>query len=210
MGRPEFLQLDGTNGSESVAWGIVDYAPVSPVPDTKAATGKVATETVFMVARIQYFDPFEAIPGNALNVLGNEIATVWSNPILGNTQPSDASAQIQNLELLNHAITSLRFDGNADTWFDEIRIGLDYASVAPIAVGTDGDFDGDSDVDGADFLEWQRNLGDATNLGLWESNYGTPAPAIAAAAAVPEPASLLLAGAMAMLVLSRRTLFAAK
>jgi hypothetical protein len=56
-----------------------------------------------------------------------------------------------------------------------------------------GDFDGDGDVDGADFLVWQRDLGDAPNLTLWEGNYGAPA-AQAAAATVPEPstASLLL------------------
>jgi fibronectin-binding autotransporter adhesin len=51
-----------------------------------------------------------------------------------------------------------------------------------------GDTDGDGDSDGNDFLIWQRYLG-ATN------------PAVAAAAAVPEPASALLAaGAMLGLV----------
>ncbi len=209
LGRPWKLQTDGSNGTpgdatKNDAWGIIDFAPAL---DTLAATGEVAVDTVFMVARIQYFDPFEAIPGNPANVLGNEIVTVWTDPILGSTQPSDANAAVQNFELSNNAITSIRLGGNADSWFDEIRIGLDYASVAPIAVGTDGDFDGDSDVDGADFLEWQRNLGDATNLALWESNFGAPSPAVGAATAVPEPSSLLLASALAMVVtLSRRTL----
>src|SRR5690606_8026162 len=46
-------------------------------------------------------------------------------------------------------------------------------------VGADADNDGDSD--GADFLVWQRNFGQ-----------GTP-PASPAAAAVPEPATLLIA-----------------
>jgi hypothetical protein len=41
-----------------------------------------------------------------------------------------------------------------------------------------GDADGDRDVDGADFLAWQRQLGGAT--------------AVTAGAAVPEPASLVL------------------
>ena len=63
--------------------------------------------------------------------------------------------------------------------------------AAPPAIP--GDFDGDGDADGADFLVWQRDLGDAPNLTLWEGNYGAPA-AQAAVAAVPEPstASLLL------------------
>ncbi len=56
----------------------------------------------------------------------------------------------------------------------------------------DGDFDGDDDIDGADFLFWQRNLGDAANLVLWEDSFSSPATA-ALSATVPEPASLLLA-----------------
>lgn len=77
---------------------------------------------------------------------------------------------------------------------------------------SNGDFDGDNDVDGADFLIWQRGLGltgqpdattgdadddgdvDANDLALWKSHFGGP-PAVAAIGAVPEPASLaLLAG----------------
>jgi hypothetical protein len=42
-----------------------------------------------------------------------------------------------------------------------------------------GDADGDQDVDGADFLVWQRQLG------------GGP-PATAASTAVPEPATMVL------------------
>jgi hypothetical protein len=66
------------------------------------------------------------------------------------------------------------------------------------------DFDGDSDVDGADFLTWQRGLGpggpttgdvdgngvvDAVDLAAWKGQYGA---AVAAASTVPEPASLAL------------------
>jgi hypothetical protein len=82
---------------------------------------------------------------------------------------------------------------------------------------SNGDFDGDGDVDGADFLTWQRGLGltgqpdattgdadddgdvDADDLTLWKSNFGGT-PAVAAIGAVPEPASLALlaAGGLAM------------
>ncbi|TWU25778.1 hypothetical protein [Bythopirellula polymerisocia] len=54
-----------------------------------------------------------------------------------------------------------------------------------------GDFDDDGDVDGHDFLVWQRggspNPLSATDLNQWQSNYGIP-PLVASAAAVPEPA----------------------
>ena len=63
-----------------------------------------------------------------------------------------------------------------------------------VGPSTPGDFNGDDVVDGADFLFWQRNLGDATNLGIWQGAYGNGALAAAAAssAAVPEPTALLL------------------
>jgi len=74
----------------------------------------------------------------------------------------------------------------------------------------DADFDGDGNVDGADFLTWQRGLGltgqsnnsagdadgngtvNAADLAVWKTKFG-PAPAVAAAGAVPEPTAALLA-----------------
>ncbi len=55
---------------------------------------------------------------------------------------------------------------------------------------TPGDFDLDGDVDGRDFLIWQRNPS-AGNLAIWQANYGLP-PLIAASNNVPEPSSWLL------------------
>ncbi len=55
-----------------------------------------------------------------------------------------------------------------------------------------GDFDDDGDVDGGDFLDWQRNDGTAVNLALWQSDYGAGA-VLASAASVPEPSSLAFA-----------------
>lgn len=55
-----------------------------------------------------------------------------------------------------------------------------------------GDFDSDGDVDGSDFLEWQRTDGSATGLTDWQMNYGTPSNVTASAASVPEPSSLIL------------------
>ena len=70
----------------------------------------------------------------------------------------------------------------------------DLSALTP-PLGQPGDFDGDTDVDGADFLIWQRgdspgglNSGD---LQLWKDNMG--APAFPAAAATPEPTATLLA-----------------
>ena len=63
------------------------------------------------------------------------------------------------------------------------------------SVRTQGDFDGDGDVDGADFLMWQR--GDVssppspTDLEAWQANYGSVLP-LASANSVPEPTSVIL------------------
>lgn len=98
------------------------------------------------------------------------------------------------------------------------------------------DFDGDLDVDGADFLTWQRGLGiatgalraegdangngavDAADLAIWRSQFGQGAASgtgvlqfgfvryvTGAAAAVPEPSTVFLAGlGIAALTLRRR------
>ncbi len=55
-----------------------------------------------------------------------------------------------------------------------------------------GDFDFDGDIDGADFLLWQRNpsIGD---LADWQSNFGIPSNSIAASSStVPEPRSMAI------------------
>ncbi|WP_148074804.1 polysaccharide lyase 6 family protein [Bythopirellula goksoeyrii] len=69
------------------------------------------------------------------------------------------------------------------------------------------DFDGDGDVDGHDFLAWQRGdaPGGATpeNLQLWQAQYGNPT-LVAANSAVPEPNSMcLILGAVLFLVIDR-------
>jgi len=59
-----------------------------------------------------------------------------------------------------------------------------------------GDFDGNGEVNGFDFLAWQRgespNPLSQTDLNDWESNYGAPALQAAVTSAVPEPATLLM------------------
>lgn len=79
------------------------------------------------------------------------------------------------------------FDLNGDDYFD----ADDVAAIDALAVDLPGDFDGDGDVDGADFLGWQRS--DPSQIPTWQSNYG-PGTLAASTAAVPEPTSLMLIG----------------
>jgi uncharacterized protein YkwD len=108
---------------------------------------------------------------------------------------------------------SVPVDGNG--LYDVMFTGGGFASYATIAnvVGSDnvkvdyvltilpGDFDGDGDADGFDFLLWQRD----PSVGLlsdWEANYGAPLSAISAT--VPEPTTCTLALAALCVVVGRR------
>jgi len=98
---------------------------------------------------------------------------------------------------------------------------FDNASMTVIP-DPNADFDGDVDVDGADFLIWQRGLGsvgqvdnsngdadlsgtvDGADLAVWETQYGNPPPLAAASAIVPEPSSVvLIVGLAAIGILDR-------
>ncbi len=72
---------------------------------------------------------------------------------------------------------------------------IDNWSLGELASGTPGDFDVDGDVDGADFLIWQRGEsplgGTSAELADWQNNYG-PNPLVGATSAVPEPSCMLL------------------
>ena len=60
-----------------------------------------------------------------------------------------------------------------------------------------GDYDLDGDVDGRDFLVWQRGGSptplSAGDLAAWQANYGMPIPPLSAATSVPEPCAGMLA-----------------
>jgi hypothetical protein len=90
-------------------------------------------------------------------------------------------------------------------------IGTDQDYALAWWMGTDtgattiGDFDSDGDVDGRDFLAWQRGNSptplSASDLADWQGNYGFGA--LAATTAVPEPGCLALLFPLAFLLRTR-------
>jgi hypothetical protein len=111
--------------------------------------------------------------------------------------------------------------GSGAMGFDNLLLQLQPAAIG----GDNADFDGDGDVDGADFVTWQKNVGLAgaatlatgdangdknvtgADLTIWEAQFGPVVPPVAAAAgAVPEPAtpSLVALATVGAIALGRR------
>jgi hypothetical protein len=97
---------------------------------------------------------------------------------------------------------------DATFWSSEGSVALAPRLVVDAVVATpgqDGDFDGDGDVDGNDFLKWQRGESaggmTTTELDLWKGNFGN---ATSAVAAVPEPATDALGAALVAVVCAVR------
>jgi hypothetical protein len=104
---------------------------------------------------------------------------------------------------------------NSDSFGDKVA-----AFTLGAAPAEDADFDNDDDVDGSDFLIWQRGFGvgnnnatgdangngvvDAADLAIWNTQFGVAA--VATAGAVPEPTSLAMGalGCLAAVAASRR------
>jgi len=77
--------------------------------------------------------------------------------------------------------------------------GGDGNDVVLFTAGLPGDFDLDGDVDGSDFLVWQRNPS-AGALSDWQTNYGSSAPLKTSSTAAPEPTTGVLLSAAMLIV----------
>jgi hypothetical protein len=68
--------------------------------------------------------------------------------------------------------------------------------------GIDGDFNGDGNVDAADYVMWRKNGMSAADYQLWVENFGTTSPGVGGGA-VPEPAGLVLLAISGLLIVCR-------
>ncbi|BBO33596.1 matrixin family metalloprotease [Lacipirellula parvula] len=132
----------------------------------------------------------------------NGVATLLASAA---PQPIGIAELLTDVELPTAADYFVRVAGDASNLqFYELAISVTHMPVTTLP----GDFDLDGDVDGADFLVWQRGFGnsyDADDLAVWRENFGATSATATAAAAVPEPSgALLMAAAFAGLGLVAR------
>ncbi len=169
----DFYRLSSAGGALSLAnWNSLDDQNFSAVDGPDA--GAVAGDSV----------------GEGWDQAGGSNANQLVEQFIGETGSSIGSNQTVSLgNAFNTSIFGNGVDGDL-----QFEFGVNNGPLASIPVayvgsgGQPGDFDADGDVDGNDFLVWQRGFGTTHNAGTlatWKANFG--APAEPAAAAVPEP-----------------------
>jgi hypothetical protein len=134
---------------------------------------------------------------------------------------------LNNTNAFNYGWIGIRIDNEADAtgavvgYGYETEPGVDIAAGDTGPVAPDADYNDDGAIDGADFLLWQRQFGtsvtafsgadgngngvvDAPDLALWQTGFGSATAAgHVAAAAIPEPGSILLCGLSGLLLICR-------
>jgi hypothetical protein len=123
--------------------------------------------------------------------------------VVGENQPPCCGFLKYKFDALAHAAPYADF--NLDGMVDEQDAYVLASNIGTFAHATleQGDADGDGDVDGNDFLAWQREIGAATPMSAFAA--ATPNGAALGSVAVPEPMTMTicLTAATAILVISR-------
>jgi len=172
-------------------------------------TGLVEGDLTFFY---DYDDTISAPKGEkySINFTGSGSITVDTAGIYVVTQDSvgnwDGLTNASYLDLWNKGILQANGLSGLDgatfgTYFSVAGAvgGANYKLTSLLTSGQAGDFDGDGDVDGADFLTWQRGGSPSPlspgDLATWKANFGAAVTVNAAASvgAVPEPTALFSA-----------------
>lgn len=142
---------------------------------------------------------------DTMNVTGNLAAAGTLAVTLNSGAPAPALGNV--FDILDFTTASGAFQsfslptlGSGLAWNTSNLLTTGELSVIA-SVGTPGDFDNDGDVDGRDFMLWQRNPS-IGNLSDWQTNFG--AGPLSAATAVPEPSTAVSLLSLALLGLARR------
>jgi hypothetical protein len=151
----------------------------------------------------------ELTPGSYALVFGTELFGATGEAAIHNGFDQD---DISPTNIASFIFWSLPGVGQPPIWRTNLASHMRFLVQGQLA-GIAGDFDEDGDVDGRDFLTWQRDTS-VGDLADWQANFGSgamssfiAAPAAAdssnsGASSVPEPTSIALgAAALGLLLL---------
>ena len=128
------------------------------------------------------------------------ISKLWVNPVdqlsTNVSFTNSASGGVSSVVLLQGFTGGQWSTPSSVQVIDNIVVGTSFNDVLAVPASALGDYNGDSQVDGSDFLNWQRgespNPLSAADLTAWKANFGSEL-LVAASQPVPEPAGWLLA-----------------
>ena len=151
----------------------------------------------------QNFQPTGTGVGETWDESGGSDAFHLAELYLAGNSTLDVGASVDLGSAFDPSVFGSRADGDLSLFLSLVGGGFVNGTVQYEASSVPGDFDFDGDVDGEDFLLWQRDPGVGL-LADWENYYGFPSGSLAAASAVPEPATLAMLGSLLLCSLFRR------
>ncbi len=224
----------GTGFADTDPFTVSDFIPVSGAIDNDDAvtnTTRVAydksTGYLYIVDQdagfledVYVFDPvtgtivYSELNPFDIGIFNEGTLLVFTRGDINNDGVVDGG----DLTALSDAIADPTLGGTVSSalggeWLDLTGDGLltsaDLSELQSIIGTTPGDFDADGDIDGADFLAWQRGESpdplSSDDLGDWQTNYDSGGgPLSASNDAVPEPTALVLFLGMGLMALSSR------
>jgi hypothetical protein len=190
-----FALLDGSTG------GSADYS----ARRTREAASQVMTRSrmyVVLVADSELPPSAATLTSIAVRISNGETRLVGDYDLNGSVNGGDFLLWQRTLGSPEELVA----DGSLNSTVDIADYAI-WRNNYGAGIGPPGDFDGDGNVNGSDFLKWQRALGstepavdaskngvvDGADLVAWRGNFGIAGGSRAEAASVPEPSASVLA-----------------
>lgn len=193
MSESDFLSISNQNDIDYFSFNVNDSALIDLVV---TPLGPNYNE------RVNSTDPYTTTTSASLSDLSIELFLLQNGvPDLiasSNTNPIGQPESILDFALQDAGEYIFRISGStALTQMYQFSLSLEASTG-----GQAGDFDADGDVDGADFLIWQRGNSPKPqsngDLVAWQTHYGTTLPLSGDIAAVPEPTALTIVELLAL------------
>ena len=185
----------GTLGGNGAVGGDLDNAGGTVAPGNSPGVLNVAgnyTQDGTSTLLIEIEGLEQGVEYDVLDVVGSATLDGFLEIALGFSPPEGSTFDVL---LAGSGVTDIGLGliGDSTNFSKSIVDGGNTLRLTFGAAGLAGDFDVDGDVDGADFLMWQRDPG-VGNLADWQANFGAGGANSANSTAVPEPTSLALLG----------------